>query len=84
MQQSMEHVANVEIPDNMDTTDALEMAFQLTNHINSAWWENDAVTRVDNKEYRSTSTGDIVKLNGKSWRVLSIGWSEMEGKKDAS
>lgn len=29
-----EHVADVEIPDNMDTTDALERAFYLTNHIN--------------------------------------------------
>ena len=70
------HVADVELPNDMDVIDALEKAYMLTNHINIPWEENQNVTRCDEEKHRSTSVGDIIKINGKSWRVLMIGWSE--------
>ena len=47
-------------------------AFQLTNHIDSAWWENEGVTRIGG-ETRSTSVGDVVVLNGEAFMVK--GWA---------
>ena len=70
-------VAIVELPDDMKSIDALEKAFQLTNHIDVPWWDNEEVTRTTQKDCRSTSTGDIVRIGTKSWRVLGIGWEEI-------
>ena len=49
-------------------------AFQLTNHIDSAWWENEGVTRIGG-ETRSTSVGDVVVLNGEAFMVKGCGFA---------
>ena len=50
--------------------------FHLTNHIDTAWWDNEGVTKV--KESRSTSVGDVVEdcRTGKLWLVAGVGWCE--------
>jgi hypothetical protein len=56
-------------------TDKLEVAFELTNTIHCAWWENDGVTAM--KQTRSTSVGDVVEIDGKHWRCEMMGWKEL-------
>ena len=75
-------VAIVELPDDMDNMNAIEEAYHLTNHIHIPWWDNAEVTRTTQKDCRSTSTGDIVRIGTKSWRVLGIGWEEIIEQKE--
>ena len=50
--------------------------FELTNHIDSPWWENAGVVEVFKKS-RSTSVGDvIVDETGKRYSVNGIGLAE--------
>ena len=59
-------------------------AYELTNHINNAWWENAGVTLIGKPEHRSTSVGDVVVMSdGRTLRVESAGWKEIsEGNTD--
>ena len=54
--------------------DDLSWAFQLTNHIDHPWWDNDGVIVVGEKNRRSTSVGDVVMLKGVAHRCTSFGW----------
>jgi hypothetical protein len=68
------HVANV-------TCEEYGQTFQLTNHIEKSWWENEGVELIE--ESRSTSVGDLVEdLNGKLWMVAGIGFMEVEWSND--
>lgn len=59
-------------------TDALGMVFQLTNHIDKEWQENEGVKAYTDKA-RSTSVGDLIEdENGKLWMVAGIGFEEVE------
>jgi hypothetical protein len=63
-------VAEVELP-----ADQFQRVFEVTNHIDRAWWENPEVTCI--KESRSTSVGDVVvDEDGKRFRCESSGWSQ--------
>jgi len=55
----------------------LGVAFQKTNHIDTAWWENDGVYKVE--ESRSTSVGDLMEMeDGTLIMVAGIGFDEVE------
>lgn len=54
----------------------LGAAFELTNHINRAWWENPGVERVG-PPCRSTSVGDVVVFEGVAYRCELVGWSKI-------
>lgn len=56
-------------------TDSLEVAFERTNTIMCAWWENEGVKAL--KETRSTSVGDVVEINGQRWLCDMVGWREI-------
>ena len=56
--------------------DALEIAFERTNHIDCAWWENEDVILVADPKQRSTSVGDLVQLGADYFLVDSFGWKK--------
>jgi hypothetical protein len=57
-------------------TDNLEKAFELTNHISCAWWDNEGVTTV--KKSRSTSIGDIIITNEGKFICYTNGWKKID------
>lgn len=61
----------------VDTHD-LDEAYGLTNHIDTAWWENEKVTLF--KESRSSSVGDVLRYLGDpiehSFMVDMVGFTE--------
>lgn len=66
-------VATVVTKDLADEIDALEIAFERTNHIDSSWTENSDVI-AESGRHRSTSVGDIAVVNGKVYVARSMGW----------
>lgn len=62
-------------------TDKLEDVFCLTNHIDSAWWNNPGVKHF--VESRSTSTGDVVvQSDGTVFVVRTMGWTKVGNVQD--
>ena len=59
-------------------SEVLEKVFELTNHIDSQWWDNDGVEVVGDNHHRSTSVGDIVVTNEGTFRCENVGWHELE------
>ena len=56
----------------------LETAFMKTNSINSAWWNNEGVTKMfPDKTCRSTSTGDMVLIGTEKYLCEAEGWSKV-------
>lgn len=69
-------MANYKLVAEVDT-DEKERAYMLTNHIDTEWWNNDGVNKVE--ESRSTSVGDLLEdENGQLWLVASIGFEKTE------
>lgn len=56
--------------------EGLELAFELTNHIDAPWQSNADVAARSNRE-RSTSVGDLMEVAGKLWRVAPCGFERM-------
>lgn len=56
-------------------TENLNVAFEKTNHISQAWWENAGVRCM--KEARSTSMGDVMEADGRLFRCEAVGWKEI-------
>ena len=56
-------------------TESLEEAFNLTNHVNCAWWDNEGVKLV--KQSRSTSVGDIVITSEGTFLCEEVGWTKI-------
>ena len=54
----------------------VEKVFELTNHIDTQWWDNDGVEVVGDNHHRSTSVGDIVVTNEGTFRCENVGWKE--------
>lgn len=50
----------------------LEKAFELTNHIDCEWWDNEGVELV--KKSRSTSVGDVVQMGEELFLCANVGW----------
>jgi hypothetical protein len=59
-------------------SEVLEKVFELTNHIDTQWWDNDGVEVVGDNHHRSTSVGDIVVTNEGTFRCEDLGWHELE------
>ena len=61
----------------------LDLAFQLTNHIDKPWWENEGVIAVPG-EHRSTSVGDFINLLDPEndveifYQIASFGFTEID------
>jgi hypothetical protein len=54
-------------------------AYQVTNHIDQPWWENEGVTLIVEPKQRSTSVGDVVvRSDGKILLCVTCGWEEIE------
>ena len=64
------------IVENMDISEALELAFFKTQHIDSAWFE-DAFWQYT-QESRSSMVGDWVTIDDKTYKVADIGFEKME------
>lgn len=67
---SLEKVAEI-------ASDDKEKAFELTNHIDHDWTENEEVTPLVSKP-RSTSVGDVMEIDGKFFIVKSHGFKEIK------
>ena len=74
-------VALVEIDKHTYTLDKLlDQVFELTNTIDKYWWENEQVIKIFTKEgCRSTSVGDIIKIDDDFWRVAPVGFDKLNG-----
>lgn len=69
--------ADFELVATVETAD-LDVAFQLTNHIEGLWWENNWVTLIGQPKHRSSSVGDVFELNGDYHLVAPVGFFRME------
>ena len=58
----------------------LEKAFELTNNIDTEWFENEKVKYV--KKTRSTSIGDVMIKDGKIYVVASLGFIRLTERTD--
>ena len=71
-------VATVKLSKGLNVTDKLETAFNLTNTIDSSWWENEGVTPMFSDEgCRSTSVGDMVLIGKTKYLCEPVGWKEV-------
>lgn len=75
------HLGSPKWPEEYDlvaevNAETIEKAFELTNHITCAWWDNPEVTMV--KKSRSTSVGDIIVTDDGVFFCESIGWKKLE------
>ena len=55
-------------------SDDLDKVYELTNHIDSDWQENDRVTVAKNARNRSTSVGDVLINSTGIWIVAPDGF----------
>ena len=73
-------VAFVEVPKNATVDEKLELAFELTNSIDCAWWENEEVTPTFPDEdggCRSTSVDDMVLIGTEKYVCKKQGWEKL-------
>jgi len=70
-------VADIELND--EVQNPLDEAFRLTNSIGYPWYlnENISVSESAKDGCRSTSKGDIIMINGKTFIVASFGFIEL-------
>jgi len=71
-------VADIETNER-DLDKALELAFAYTNSVETPWYEskNIDVTQESKNGCRSTSVGDIVQVNNRTFVVSSYGFEEL-------
>tara|TARA_R110002020_G_scaffold79124_5_gene198582 strand:- start:288 stop:680 length:393 start_codon:yes stop_codon:yes gene_type:complete len=74
-------VALVEIDKHTYTVDKLlAQVFKLTNNIDKSWCKNEQVITISTKAgCRSTSAGDIIKIDDDFWRVAPVGFDKLNG-----
>ena len=68
-------VAEVYLDKNLSLWDKIDKAFMLTNSIDDAWWNNDDVNAL--YKTRSTSVGDKVIINNKTFEYCASGIREI-------
>jgi hypothetical protein len=68
-------VAEVYLDKNLSLLDKIDKAFMLTNSIDDAWWNNDDVNAL--YKTRSTSVGDKVIINNKTFEYCASGIREI-------
>jgi hypothetical protein len=74
--ENFEMVAIIEPDPETGEARSVDTAYELTNHIDCAWWENEGVTRVG-PEARSTSVGDVIVRNEEVWLCARVGWTRL-------
>lgn len=57
--------------------DSLDNAWNLTNHIDSPWTENQGLTVLGDGRWRSSSVGDVMKTGGKVFVVGKFGFDDV-------
>jgi hypothetical protein len=73
-----EHVANVHgLSEVEPAMNALEYAYEKTNHIQKAWTENFGVESIGGIKHRSTSVGDLMEFNGTWYLVTGFGFEKV-------
>ena len=74
-------VAMVEVDKTLTDLDKCEVAFKLTNNIETAWWNNEEVTPMFPDKYcRSTSVGDMVLVGNTKYKFFgteTVVWKEV-------
>jgi len=68
-------VAEVYLDKNLSLLQKIDKAFMLTNSIDDAWWNNDDVNAL--YKTRSTSVGDKVIINNKTFEYCASGFREI-------
>ena len=68
-------VAEVYLDKNLSLLQKIDKAFMLTNSINDAWWNNNDVNAL--YKTRSTSVGDKVIINNKTFEYCVSGFREI-------
>ena len=71
-------VAFVEVDKEWTVTEKLEFAFEMTNSINDAWYNNKEITKMfDGDGCRSTSVGDMLLVGTEKYKCEGSGWSKV-------
>jgi len=74
-----EVVAYVSVNKNLSDNKKLEIAFEKTNNIDCAWWENKEVEKAFKSGVcRSTSVGDVVRIEDKKYMCIPNGWKKID------
>ena len=57
----------------------LDYAYEYTNTIDAYWWDNPYVTpKFQGEGCRSTSMGDVIKVDGALYRVEAFGFKQID------
>ena len=71
-------VAKVLVDKSLSTKEQLEKAYMLTQNIEDGWWNNELVTNISQEDaLRSTSTEDIMHINGEKYMVDIVGFRKL-------
>jgi len=74
-----EVVAYVSVNKNLSDNKKLEVAFEKTNNIDCAWWENKEVEKAfKSGSCRSTMVGDIVIVGENKYMCIPNGWKKID------
>ena len=70
-------VAEFEVGKDIDNK--LSLAYELTNSIQNAWYENPNINVSEEAKdgCRSTSIGDLIQIDGRSYMVAGCGFTEI-------
>ena len=74
-----EYVRVADIPMSDDLINPLDVAYKVTNSVEYPWYTDEDldVTEEAKKGCRSTSVGDLIQINGRSFLVKTFGYSEI-------
>jgi hypothetical protein len=56
---------------------ACDQAFELTNHIDKPYWENPDVAMLTMRNQRSTSVGDLIRVEKQYYLVAPVGFTKV-------
>ena len=71
-------VAKVLVDKSLSVKEQLEKAYMLTQNIEDGWWNNELVTNISQENaLRSTSTEDIMHINGEKYMVDMVGFRKL-------
>lgn len=69
---------SMDVEDSATIDIALDYVYSISQNVTTNWIENIGVKGLNgNKHSRSTSTGDIVEVDGKKYRCEWIGWKRL-------
>lgn len=75
-----DHVANVDVKEAVNS-DALEVAYMMTQNIDDSWLKNDRVNPsskvLEAGGCKSSSVGDVFEIAGRFYAVAGCGFEEL-------